>query len=64
MKVYSALLLIAFLFTGATPIAHVEPQPTAPVSNYEELPGRLDRVSENMESISHKFKRLSNEKSK
>jgi hypothetical protein len=64
MKVNSVLLLLAFLFTGAKPTGRIEPQPTALPSNYESLPGKLNGLSENMDSISHHFKKLSNEKSK
>jgi hypothetical protein len=57
MKVFSVLLIIVFLFTGAKPVSH---QPPAKVStyNYEELPDRLNQLSEKMESLSHKVQAL------
>lgn len=61
MKAFAALLIIVFLFTGAKP-ASKSAAPvvkTAPLDNhYEQLPERLDKLSENMEALSTKVKSL------
>jgi hypothetical protein len=58
MKVFSALLLIAFLFSGAKPVSQAEGQTRPVTDNYEVLPDRLNQASEKMESVSHKMQKL------
>ena len=64
MKVFSVLMAIAFLFTGAKAtheLKVVKPVPvvlTIPVSDYDAISDKLDVVSANFNAVSDKQKAL------
>jgi hypothetical protein len=58
MKVFTVLLFIAFLFTGAKPMIQPERQIKPLTDSFQALPSRLNQLSEKMEALSHKVKGL------
>jgi hypothetical protein len=59
MKKYIALFIVVFLFTGAKPDGKSAIQkPVSTNDHYEQLPERLDKLSEKMEAVSQKVKSL------
>jgi hypothetical protein len=58
MKRVIALLIVVFLFTGATSSSKsASPKPVIPVDKYEQLPDGLDRLADKMETVSSKFQK-------